>query len=696
MHTTYGGMTRNGHMISDMVYNGGDYVLVPDEKYITENEEGKTSLPKDLFARFATDAMDKNAPLYIVAFRKDEGIYRPLWAEPVPGEYSDYADGYTRYTELAHKTAEEFFQKLTGNSWLKAEDIELEIPVTIYSDLSGSVDERAKVQVKRELESEKSGDTVNSIITESGFAEKLKELFGNDMDKAEAFCKGHLTPFLRANHEKFIDSTETVGEPYKDEPWTTVTSQDAISHVKIPINAFLEELNICFNLQDQAEKLGGTFTEWADASHNGYRLDFPNGYSADIINVSHVDETNKYEVAVMQGKECVYDTPVTDEVVRFRDIYGVLDTTKKIAALEPRQQNIEPKNIKNIKYLSSEYVSSERTTYHEFTAEIEGRVQPLHYSVRYGDGEEEWIGIHTDENDIYQRMNAGQISDLAYILDSEARIGRYEKKISEAATPEALKDVLYEYMEDENFPRSMKERFDKAYGEKENALGMDIEEAEDAQLEEKYSPYYMARWLAEGGDLGASDVDFAETFVLMQKMKDNPGRREWQQLDEETMKNANTDDIANYIKDRLDRILKSDKNNEVDYNNASWWKAGYDWWEKKYDRSEATPEIDRAALREIYPYDAALWLTEGVKPELTVIEQGISDVDFAETLVLMYKMHNNFDNIENEKLTVEDMQNANTEAITNFVKNCLDEIIYSEEIDRSAWWKQNNEEDIEI
>lgn len=197
--------------------------------------------------------------------------------------------------------------------------------------------------------------------------------------------------------------------------------------------------------------------------------------------------------------------------------------------------------------------------------------------------------------------------------------------------------------------------------------------------------YDIARWLTEGGDLGASDEEFAETFVLMQKMWENPAETDFLQLDGNDMRNADTEAIAENIKSRLEKVLS----NGEDLSVSKWWESDHCQLEYDYNR-------DESVLADISLNDAAQWLGGGSVPELSAAEKDGLDVRFAETLVLMYKMQNNWDNRENETLNSTDMQNADPDAITGFIRGCLDEIIYSEEIDASAWWKQNSEEDIEL
>lgn len=92
--------------------------------------------------------------------------------------------------------------------------------------------------------------------------------------------------------------------------------------------------------------------------------------------------------------------------------------------------------------------------------------------------------------------------------------------------------------------------------------------------------------------------------------------------------------------------------------------------------------------------DLPLRMNEG-KPAMNLKEtaewlaEDASDEEFAEFLILAYKIWNSGD--RNTTLTKEDMQNADIEAITSTLKNILDEIIFSDEMDTSCWWKESTE-----
>ena len=66
-----------------------------------------------------------------------------------------------------------------------------------------------------------------------------------------------------------------------------------------------------------------------------------------------------------------------------------------------------------------------------------------------------------------------------------------------------------------------------------------------------------------------------------------------------------------------------------------------------------------------------------------------SDEEFAELMVRMYRSKDDPE-FATKPLTKEDMIGFNTEEFARWIKNVLDEIIFSEEIDKSTWWKKED------
>lgn len=70
------------------------------------------------------------------------------------------------------------------------------------------------------------------------------------------------------------------------------------------------------------------------------------------------------------------------------------------------------------------------------------------------------------------------------------------------------------------------------------------------------------------------------------------------------------------------------------------------------------------------------------------------EIDFAEFFVKYWKLATTEDETvmaEDIELTAEDMNNFQIGAFLNHMGTVLGEVIFSEEIESSAWWKENEE-----
>ena len=154
---------------------------------------------------------------------------------------------------------------------------------------------------------------------------------------------------------------------------------------------------------------------------------------------------------------------------------AIADEEREIAeSIQPVEESAEKvltaDDIQNIQYISAEYSNFGHTAEYELEADVDGERQTLHYEVTRHDGDEESFSIHTDENDVYDRLSGAELTKLEEKLSDEVRVGRYAQKIEKAETMEDLDNIRFEFMDDESFPRRLTGRFWETYGEKENDL----------------------------------------------------------------------------------------------------------------------------------------------------------------------------------------------------------------------------------
>jgi hypothetical protein len=82
-------------------------------------------------------------------------------------------------------------------------------------------------------------------------------------------------------------------------------------------------------------------------------------------------------------------------------------------------------------------------------------------------------------------------------------------------------------------------------------------------------------------------------------------------------------------------------------------------------------------------------MNTNVYPETYLIANnldGLSDVEFAEVFAAYYKIH--FKG-KKDGIIVQDDMDFNIRELTNHLEKYLNEIIYSEEMDMTAWWKDD-------
>ncbi len=118
-------------------------------------------------------------------------------------------------------------------------------------------------------------------------------------------------------------------------------------------------------------------------------------------------------------------------------------------------------DITNIKFQNREYFEAMRTTEYTFSCEVHGISDTLLLTVTQHD-EDEGFTIHSEKDDIWNKMDRRELEKLEFILEREAVFGEYEKEIQEATTDDALMDVQWGIQETENLNLS-REQLDKIY-----------------------------------------------------------------------------------------------------------------------------------------------------------------------------------------------------------------------------------------
>ena len=133
-------------------------------------------------------------------------------------------------------------------------------------------------------------------------------------------------------------------------------------------------------------------------------------------------------------------------------------------------------DIQNLVLTGREYFASSRTTVYDFECDIRGEHDSLQYTLEYHD-DGEGFTIHTEKDDIWERMSEPELERLEGILGREALYFKYHEKIAGAESLEGLKEIEYEIMEDESpYFSAVSERVWKAFSQKEQELSVPEQE----------------------------------------------------------------------------------------------------------------------------------------------------------------------------------------------------------------------------
>lgn len=97
----YGGYTLNGQYVSDMVNQNHDFV--------TPHDSGEWFIR--LSGKYESDKKEGKVKPALVLFHRD-APFVPLYAQLLPGEFSDYTDGYGGFTEEMKKRTNKFLKTL--------------------------------------------------------------------------------------------------------------------------------------------------------------------------------------------------------------------------------------------------------------------------------------------------------------------------------------------------------------------------------------------------------------------------------------------------------------------------------------------------------------------------------------------------------------------------------------------------------
>lgn len=105
-------------------------------------------------------------------------------------------------------------------------------------------------------------------------------------------------------------------------------------------------------------------------------------------------------------------------------------------------------DVKNLSWIRSEYYTGGSS--HEFICEIDDRrFKIFHELYRHDDGY--GFTIHTEPEDIWDRMDTIELEKLDAVLEKERTFGAFLQKIREAEDLDSLDPVKWEMVETERY-----------------------------------------------------------------------------------------------------------------------------------------------------------------------------------------------------------------------------------------------------
>lgn len=127
-------------------------------------------------------------------------------------------------------------------------------------------------------------------------------------------------------------------------------------------------------------------------------------------------------------------------------------------------------DVQNLVLISREYSAGSRTTVYDFECDIRGEHNTLQYTLEHHDDGESFT-IHTQKDDIWERMSEPELGRLEDIISREALYFKYHDKIAGAKSLEDMEEIRVSIMEDESpYFSAVSERVWKEFSQKENEL----------------------------------------------------------------------------------------------------------------------------------------------------------------------------------------------------------------------------------
>ena len=193
-----------------------------------------------------------------------------------------------------------------------------------------------------------------------------------------------------------------------------------------------------------------------------------------------------YDFLFVEAADYVMMQTISGETEKALEMDGLLKDAGQYASRYEGEPSIEQKeeppltadDVQNIVLIDREYIRGTRTTVYDFECDIRGEHDKLQYTLEYHDDGEDFT-IHTEKDDIWERMPEPELARLEGILGREALYYKYHDKIAGAKSLEDMEEIRFSIMEEESpYFSAVSQRIWGEYEQKNEELSNPMQESE--------------------------------------------------------------------------------------------------------------------------------------------------------------------------------------------------------------------------
>lgn len=193
-----------------------------------------------------------------------------------------------------------------------------------------------------------------------------------------------------------------------------------------------------------------------------------------------------YDFLFAEAADYVMMQTISGETEKALEMDGLLKDAGQYASRYEGEPSIEQKeeppltadDVQNIVLIDREYIRGTRTTVYDFECDIRGEHDKLQYTLEYHD-DGEGFTIHTEKDDIWERMPEPELARLEGILGREALYFKYHDKIAGAKSLEDMEEIQFSIMEEESpYFSAVSQRVWGEYEQKNEELSNPMQESE--------------------------------------------------------------------------------------------------------------------------------------------------------------------------------------------------------------------------